>query len=355
MIYYYIGHYLEDLKDGGQSRNKAFQQYINNKHPGVRNLNVYNKNILIRFLMFIRTLLLFYFSNGNKIFVHQGSLLVLFPLRILSHTYIRKGIFWLLQKAVKRNRVIIEVNDLPFEQLSDLGLPSQDLYYLFEENLYSLKDCYYIFASHLMAQYASKHFNIPIQNIEAIINGGYKISNSSNNVNIPCCLSGSGYKYVYAGSLNIGRQIERLIDLFQNRSELLILIGEWGEWIKKISLSENIHYLGKFTEEHAHVLVSKCDMGLIPYDETKFYYNICYPTKASFYITAGIPFLSTPLSELVYVFKGYKRISNFLPFAQWALFMDSQNKFTLREARADAIENNESFLWETLFADSLNL
>jgi hypothetical protein len=37
--------------------------------------------------------------------------------------------------------------------------------------------------------------------------------------------------------------------------------------------------------------VARCDVGLIPYDDSREYYNIAYPTKLSSYIVAGIPFL----------------------------------------------------------------
>lgn len=55
--------------------------------------------------------------------------------------------------------------------------------------------------------------------------------------------------------------------------------------------------MGSYSEEEAIQIVSSCDIGLVPYDESRLYYNMCYPTKNSFYITAGIPILIIPLEE----------------------------------------------------------
>lgn len=344
--FYYIGHHLKNLKDGGQARNIAFQQCFIKKNAIV--LNVYNKNILLRFFILLKCLKLFIFSKSNEIFLHQGSFLVLFPLPILGIPFFYKITFKLLHWAAKRNKLTIEINDLPYEQAIDLNLPVYELYLSIEDKLYSISNCKYIFASHKMADYISRKYSITNDKYDTIINGANQLKDFPEMNQIPSFLSSSEIKYVYAGSLNRGRQIEDLILLFQNRKELLILLGEWGEWIQDLSTSDNIHYIGKYKEAFAQFLVSKCDIGLIPYDETKFYYNLCYPTKASFYISAGIPFLSTPLNELIDVFKDYK-MTYFVPFSKWSSFIDDNiDRSRIQKIKSIVNNNKNKFYWESL-------
>ena len=341
---YYIGHF-SNLNDGGQARIVAFREYYIKK--GATVLNVYSKNILIRFSLLLRVLKLLIFSKSNEIFLHQGSFLVLFPTSILGPFFYKK-IFKLLQRTAKRNHLIIEINDLPYEQAIDLSLPVDELYLLVEDMLYPINNCKYIFASHQMALFASRKYGINDLNYSIVINGANELKGFPDTNQIPSCLLSSEIKYVYAGSLNKGRQIEDLISLFRDRKELLILLGEWGEWIKELPTSGNIHYIGKHNEDYAQFLVSKCDIGLIPYDDTKFYYNLCYPTKASFYICAGIPFLSTPLKELMYVFNDYQ-MTYFVPFGEWPVFIDNNKcRNQIREIKSVVHKNKSNFYWKSL-------
>ena len=198
-----------------------------------------------------------------------------------------------------------------------------------------------------MATYVSRKYNIPNTNYEVIINGANELKDLSQMQQLPSCLLSPGVKYVYAGSLNKGRQIEDLILLFSDRKELLILLGEWGDWLKDVPTTHNIHYIGKHDEDYAQFLVSKCDVGLIPYDESKFYYNLCYPTKASFYVSAGIPFLSTPLKELINVFKDLQ-MAYFIPFSKWAEFINANDQISLQEIKYVVNKNKSKFYWDTI-------
>ena len=280
--------------------------------------------------------------------MHQGTFLVLFPLPVLEIPFFYKKIFNLLQWAVQRNNFTIEINDLLYEQAIDLKLPVHKLYSSIQDELYSINNCKYIFSSHQMAHYVSQKYGINNKNFTTIINGSNELKDFPDISQIPSCLLSSEIKYVYAGSLNKGRQIEDLILLFRGRKELLILVGEWGEWIKDFPTSDNIHYIGKYKEDYALFLVSKCDIGLIPYDETKFYYNLCYPTKASFYISAGIPFLSTPLKELIDVFKDYK-FAYFVPFLKWETFIDNNvYRININEVKSIVNQNKSKFYWQSL-------
>ncbi len=339
---YYIGHLVEGFNDGGQSRNKAFRQVFVAKNASM--LAVYNANPFIRFYNGLNVLRFMLLSKGNQIFIHQGTLIVLFPTPIIKYGWIRKLIFKLIQHTANGNAVTIEVNDLPYEQSKDLELPVRNVDKVFQENLYSMKNTQYVFASHEMGNYVKKKYGMEYK---VVINGSDKIKDFSASENLPSCLHSLEVKYIYAGGLNKGRQIELLISKFSNRKELLILMGEWGEWLLDYKLPANIFYLGKYDEDYAHYLTSKCDIGIIPYDENRFYYNICYPTKASFYITAGIPFLSTSLLELKNVF-GDSGMVYFVPIDKWDEFLDHFDKSSLPNTKKKIEKEKHKFYWEDL-------
>src|SRR5690606_32784100 len=79
-------------------------------------------------------------------------------------------------------------------------------------------------------------------------------------------------KYIYAGTLNKGREIDNFLNIFINNPKvLLIVIGTDGEWLKTLP-NENIRYLGEFNESDALHIASQCDIGIVPYNEDKLYY-----------------------------------------------------------------------------------
>jgi hypothetical protein len=339
---FYIGNLVAGFNDGGQSRNKAFRQAFLDRKASIK--AVYDSNPLIRLFYGLNVLMLLLISKGNQIFVHQGSLIVLFPMPIIKFGWIRKLVFKLLQHAADRNTITVEVNDLPYEQSKDLELPVRQLDKVFQERLYSLKNTHYVFASHEMGRYVNEKYNL---HYSVVINGSDRVKDFSNSDAAPACLDSLETKYIYAGGLNKGRQIELLISKFRDRKEILILIGEWGDWLLDYELPANIFYLGKFQEDYAHYLTSKCDIGLIPYDENRFYYNICYPTKASFYITAGIPFLSTPLEELKNVFENTGMVY-FVPIEQWDEFIEHFDSSSLSDTKKKIERQKHQFYWEDL-------
>lgn len=339
---YYIGHFLKGLNDGGQSRNNAFRQYFIQKCATIP--STYSHNPILRFIYLLNIMRIFLFSKNNEIFIHQGTLLLLFPLPILKYKRIREIVFKLIQHLSDRNSVTIEVNDLPYEQAIDLELVVNEIYKIFQDKLYAFKKIDFIFASHEMGKYIKGKFN---SNYNVVINGSNEVRDFYKTKKVHDCFNSAETKYIYAGGLNKGRQIEALISKFVNRKEILILTGEWGEWLSDCKLPKNINYLGKFEEDHAHYLASKCDIGIIPYDESRFYYNICYPTKASFYITAGIPFLSTPLTELKNIFEK-TGIAFFVPFDNWGLFMNNFNKSNLIEIKNETNNIKYKFYWKGL-------
>jgi hypothetical protein len=338
---YYIGHFVKEFNDGGQSRNKAFLDAFLDRNATI--VNVFDKNFYIRFLFWLNALKVLLFSKGNDILIHQGSIIVLFPLPFLKVVWLRKIIFKILQKAANFNTLTIEVNDLPYEQSKDLELQVQDVERFLQDGLYSLENALYIFASYEMGKYAFEKYSC---NYKVIINGSSPV-NIFSDEGLSKCFISNKVKFIYAGGLNKGRQIELLISKFQGRDEILILIGEMGEWLSSYELSDNIFYLGKYPEDYAHYLTSKCDVGIIPYDENRWYYNICYPTKASFYITAGIPFLSTPLIELKSIFEKSKNVY-FIPFNEWSLFLENLNLSDVQFKKNRIAEEKSKFYWSEL-------
>ncbi|QXU41674.1 hypothetical protein [Pedobacter sp. D749] len=342
--FYYITYLSDSINEGGMARNLAFSDKMN--LLGCRRLNMYfyKDNIFRRTWAGLRLLILLSCHNDKIILAHQSAISLLFPM--LTKKVSQIVFKTILTFIAKNNRLIIEVNDLPYEQAIDLDLPIHSSMLEHENLFYSIPNCHYIFASNEMSKYVCEKYKIDKHFAEVIINGGpdalsvpFKLPNKS-------WIADENIKYIYAGSLNKGRQIDQLIDVFRvNASNLLILIGIWGEWLKEIDLPANVIYLGDFEEEKAHYIVSKCDIGLIPYDETKFYYNLCYPTKASFYITAGIPFLSTPLLELQNVFAN-KHISYFQPFQNWGKFIAGLKKTDLIDRKGDIKIEKHKFSWK---------
>lgn len=345
---FYIGHLVAGFNDGGQSRNKAFMQAFLDRKASIK--AVYDSNPLIRFFNGLNVLMFLLFAKGCQIFVHQGTLIVLFPMPIIKFGWIRILVFKLIQHAANRNAVTIEVNDLPYEQSKDLELPVRQLDKVFQQSLYSLKNTKYVFASHQMGKYVHKQYNLEYS---VVINGSDRVKDFSNSDDRPAGLDSLETKYIYAGGLNKGRQIELLISKFRNRKAVLILIGEWGDWLLDYELPANIFYLGKFEEDYAHYLASRCDVGLIPYDENRFYYNICYPTKASFYITAGIPFLSTPLEELKNVFEKSGMVY-FVPIEEWDDFIEHFDSSSLSDTKKKIESQKHQFYWKNLLSAYLN-
>lgn len=342
---YYIGHLVGKFNDGGQSRNKAFSDFFALRKAKTK--RVYDANPFIRLLYFLNFWWFMLISRSNQIFVHQGTLMTLFPSTIIKYKWIRKYMFKLIQYNANRNSVTIEVNDLPYEQAIDLELPVRNRDKVFQENLYSLKNVKYLFASNEMGKYVNEKYNL---DYKVVINGSDEIIGFSISDDYPSCFDLKETKYIYAGGLNKGRQIEQLISKFRDRKEILILIGEYGDWLLDVELPANIFFLGKFQEDYAHFLTSKCDIGIIPYDEKRFYYNLCYPTKASFYITAGIPFLSTPLLELENVF-GDSGMVYFVPFQEWDNFIDDFDKSLLPITKSIISAKMFQFYWNELISN----
>lgn len=348
---YYFSYLSGKVHEGGMARNYAF--FIKLKSLTKNIYNIYNKNKFIRLFYFFRTVLILLFVKKKKIFLHQGSIPILFPLFLFKFKKFRKVFHFFLKFIAKRNNLFVEVNDLPYEQAIDLQLDVKVEYLFMEDIIYSLKNVNYIFASNQMNDYVQAKYNINSSLMQVIINGGPKL-NLVGQENYDILKQNDKMKYIYAGSLNEGRNIKDIISLFKEKNNVsLILIGSDGNWLENYSLPKNIFYLGNFEEDEAHRITALCDIGLLPYDDSKFYYNLCYPTKVSFYITAGIPVLSTPLRELQNVFNGINCI-DFLAFNDWKTYIDNSNDIKFKQMKAEAEYQISKFSWSSIL-DSLKI
>jgi len=343
---YYITYLSDEINEGGMARNLAFSNKVSHFETLRLNMYLYRNNILKRIWKGIIFLLFLLCKKNNTIIVHQSAITLLFPL--LTKKISRKIFKSILAGISSKNKLIIEVNDLPYEQAIDLDLPVLQSMLKLEDVLYSIPNCYYIFASTEMRRFVNEKYNIQHDHSNVVINGGPKLISNKSFLNNQKWISSDSTKYVYAGSLNKGRQIEPIIEVFlQNPDSILVLIGIWGEWLNEIDLPQNIIYLGDFDENTAQNIVSVCDLGIIPYDEEKFYYNLCYPTKASFYITAGIPFLSTPLKELKNVFES-QDMAFFEKFNDWNDFVKKFDKSILAKKKEKVKNGISKFYWDNL-------
>ena len=255
--------------------------------------------------------------------------------------------------AAKRNRVIVDVSDIKYEQFIDLEIPCPDLS-LVESREKSIFSCpvEFSFASESMKEYAVQKYKIDETKCEVCINGG---RNHDLELNLEAKsfvdrLSDQHINCVYAGSLNKGRMIDRMISIFKNLSSArLYLMGPMGEWIEEYLSNEgidNVFYLGAKDEKTAHQIVSQCDLGLIPYDECRLYYNIAYPTKLSFYITAGIPYLSTPVKEVIKLH--HDNIGFIGSMEEWPSTIKEITKEKISAAKAIVGNNCNEFTWNSI-------
>lgn len=328
----------QEVKDGGLSRNFAWEKKLTRsriENIVLTNTKAHILQVFKAFLQKNKTIFSLYPTVGIAI-LNNG----------LERRFERFIYFYLIKKAAEHNRVVFDVCDLKYEQAIDLDVNQDklDIIKKVENRFFQIENLYYIFASYTMRDYAVKKYHIPVDHTDVCING-------SNRLILDNCIDVQFSKdttyFVYAGTLNAGRNIEKMIDSFPEQSDkCLILMGINGEWInEKFKSRSNIKYLGAVAEDKCHYIVSKCDIGLIPYDENREYYNVAYPTKLSFYITAGIPIISTPVKEVLRVNEEEELGWN-CPLESWGSLIEelSYQDIILKRGFISRIRDN--FLWE---------
>lgn len=344
--YLYIANQTDNVSEGGMSRNNAFYQFFKSKNYAI--LNAYDKNYLVRVFRNFKFLLSSVFLKEKKIVMHQSSLALLFPMFTWQYLgFLYKAY---LNHLAKNNSLYIEVNDLPVEQSKDLELGHDKNHDFFQNIVYTIKGGHYIYASHEMEKYAREKYKQTTSGNQVIINGGNKTVDGKdilNELNIK--IDQSKINFIYAGSLNKGRQIEQMIDVFSDLDANLYLIGGEGAWINDRYTHGNIKYLGIFKEEIAQIITSRCDMGIIPYDAARFYYNLCYPTKVSFYICSGIPILSTPLKETQNVL-GEFDLGYFADESHFHDIIKNMSKESIGTVKKNVSAVSDLFTWEKILS-----
>lgn len=259
-------------------------------------------------------------------------------------------------QASKRNKIIMDVSDIKYEQFIDLEIPCPDLK-LIEEREHSIfgAPAYFVFASTSMKEFAVQKYGIDENRCDVCINGGLQLDAELNPdaLSFKNSLSEHYINCVYAGTLNKGRLIDKMLDCFSDlTSARLYLMGPMGEWIDEYLRSNSIHnvyYLGAKDERTAHQMVSVCDLGLIPYDETRLYYNIAYPTKLSFYITAGIPYLATPVKEVMMIED--KKIGYLGSIADWGSIIGNLGRNDIEAMKKKAADCSGEFTWNAVMKE----
>ena len=339
MFNYYIGFGSSIQKEGGASRNNAIFNEL--KGQKLKSFLIADKGKIYLIINCIILNLHLIFLKKNYVYINYNIISLIFFGRKLAYTQLGKiYIKLILKNFVKNNNVYFEVNDLQYEQTLDLGLAVNHHYHI-DSIVFNLENCNFIFASCEMKKYIEKKYKLENSNF-VLINGG-NVHNAND------LKSNNSYlKFVYAGSLNRGRGIEKMIDCFKGKNNKLIIMGEGGEWINNyVKGYYNISYLGALDEDTAKKYVSSCDCGLIPYDSNLFYYNICFPAKASFYITSGIPFLSTPTKELKNHFS--ENEVYYSDFDSWEYFISNNinsKDILTKKLQIDKIKNH--FSWNSL-------
>lgn len=337
---------FSEIVEGGMARDFAFmnwiEKYINNCNEILLcNSKIKNIYAIFRFLIFKKGFNIVFQYPRIGIPIYSSKFLG----EIITNLYIE-----LIKVASKNNQIIFDISDIKYEQLIDLKIDVSNIQNIkkFENKFFRLP-VKFIFASYSMRDYICKKHLIDIKNTDVCINGG--IESTYNIVStLEKYIEKDKINYIYAGTLNKGRQIEEMILNFPNNEKYnLILLGSDGEWILKHSLPRNIKYLGAIEEKEAHYLASKCDVGLIPYDESKLYYNIAYPTKLSFYITAGIPFLSTEVNEVQRINKKYN-IGFIDKINDWNNAVSNITSEEINTKKIKIVDIKEEFYWNNIFS-----
>ncbi|SEH76358.1 glycosyltransferase family protein [Epilithonimonas hominis] len=343
----YIGYQKEGVFEGGMARNQAFLQFASTSNYII--FNVYSKLYLLRVLKFFFIIIVSLFWKRKNIIIHIGSIFILFPEKILNYKFGMKLFRLWFYFLVKRNTVFLEVNDLPLEQAIDLNLSIKPFFKSFQIVIFNPKiNLNYIFAANGIKEYVIENYKINRENCQVIINGApplHRINIEDFFVEIPK----EFFKFIYAGSSQEGRGLEELLDVFREIPHYLFIIGEGGEWIKRRNY-KNIIYLGSYSENEAANIVANCDIGIVHYDDSKLYYNICYPTKYSFYLSAGLPILSTELKEPMTSFMSLKSVCIFSKIFNWKEVIKNLDKDKIKTLKKQVDANKNSFYWTNILS-----
>lgn len=336
---YHIGRSETDrVTEGGVARDIAFSRALKEIAVRVQVGGSALKNLYTVFKFLIRP------PKDSQIVLHYPNIGIHISDRFIIGRYIRRIYIFLIERLARTNILAIDVADMPCEQAIDLELPIPRHYQDIEFRLFNA-------ATTLIPASASMQYLIktkyPILELKKFIvckNGGEQYRQSSFDSKHKC-LSVDQTKFVYAGTLNQGRGIEQILSAFDRADATLYLLGSGGEWIPaQIKGSANVFYIGELSESDAFSFVSMCDVGLIPYDNERSYYNIAFPTKLSFYLAAGIPYLCTPVAEAVAIQNQYG-CGWIYSIKDWRKFINTLASDDLESKKRLALKKSAEFTW----------
>ncbi len=341
----------DSVTEGGLSRNLSIRNYLINE-LGYKSFVTSGNNTLSA----IQAICFFLTHRNDQIFISYPTRFFLMGGKNKANRWIGNVAIKVFLNTAKKNRIIMDISDIKYEQYIDLEIPCPDMSLIEKREMAVFSSPVdFIFASSSMRDYAIRKYGIDEKRCDVCINGGLQLdlefdseTNSFKNE-----LSSDYINCVYAGTLNKGRVIDKMIDCFKSLpSARLYLMGPMGEWISEYLASNdirNVFYLGARDEKKAHQIVSFCDLGLIPYDETRLYYNIAYPTKLSFYITAGIPYLATPVKEVLMIENekiGYTGAIN-----DWKCIIGNLSKSEIIDMKKKVQAISDNFTWNSIMGN----
>ncbi len=343
----------KSITEGGLSRSLTIRNYLVN-HSGYKAIELPGNSTLSA----LKAIWFFLTHKNNQLFIIYPTRFFLMGGKNTFNRFIGNASVKAFTVAAKSNRVILDVSDLKYEQFIDLEIPCPDLSLIDEREKAIFSAAVDLtFASESMKEFAIKKFKLDEFRCEVCINGGREKKETLNTEVIAFrdSLSSHRINCVYAGTLNKGRMIDKMILAFKNvTSSRLYLMGPMGEWIKDyliVNKINNVIYLGVKDEDTAHQIVAQCDLGLIPYDENRLYYNIAYPTKLSFYITAGIPYLSTPVKEVMKLQNENLGFTGMIE--EWEKIIKNISIEEIEKAKKVVCSKSHYYLWDSILQNSI--
>jgi hypothetical protein len=333
---------VADASEGGSVRDRAFHRCFSQKDwistIALGNSRLRNVFRILRLIFFRRRVLLLHISSPG-LPILNNSLIGRLACKLYS--------LW-LNHVARRNIVYLEFNDLFVEQSKDLEFTTPRNFAKIENKIYVIPGLHFVFASESMRAFACDKHKLPTEMTLAIPNGEFQ-SSEVEPAEEP--IASNPIEYVYAGTLNKGRAIEQLIEIFNGSSANLTLIGTHGEWIaREYNLPENVRYLPSISGEKLPAFLHNFDVGLIPYPSDRQYYHIAYPTKLSTYVVSGLTFLATPVKEVERTLSLYPQIGFARPIEAWHEFIQTCTREEIYGAKLAASQTRENFSWERQFA-----
>ena len=338
------------VTEGGMSRNLTIRNYL------VEKLGYYHTEISGNSTVSAFQVICFFLAHkSDQIFVMYPARFFLMGGRSKLNRLIGDIAVKAFLHASKNNRIIMDVSDLKYEQYIDLEIPCHDLKLIEKrEQIVFGSPIEFVFASSSMKDFAIQKYGINENKCDVCINGGRVLDEEiyPETRSITKTLSEHSINCVYAGTLNKGRLIDKMLDIVSSLSTAtLYLMGPMGEWVEEYLDRKNIrnvYYLGAKNERIAHQIVSMCDLGLIPYDETRLYYNIAFPTKLSFYITAGIPYLATPVKEVMMIEN--QKLGYTGTLGDWANIISGLSKDDIAYSKRNIKDKKRDYIWGSILS-----